>query len=43
MLIAAVKVKAKPVNYLETSSVKAVSADVSPLTMAGLRKDVSLK
>lgn len=43
MLGAAVKVKAKPVNYLNMSSVKAVSENVSPLTMACLRKDTTLR
>lgn len=43
MPVAAARGKAKSVNYLKTSSVKAVSEDVSPLTMAGLRKDSSLK
>lgn len=43
MLVAAARGKAKSVNYLKTSPVKAVSEDVSPLTMAGLRKDSCLK
>lgn len=33
------KIKAKPVNYLNMSSVKAVSENVNPLTKAGLRKE----